>query len=182
MRLNSQKLKQAAQSAGVGVEELAAAVERTGLSGQQAEKAVRNWMAGRDHPRCKAADLARMAGVLGVQVKDIARFVSQVRYHRGSTRKARLVADMIRGKRFDQAEQILRFSPKRASENMQKCLAAAFAEAEEFEANDPSRLVVAEIHVEEGPQIKRFRPKDRGRAHPILKQTSHITIGLEERA
>lgn len=181
MRLRSDKLKQFAEEAGVGPEELAAAVERTGLSGRAASRAVDNWLAGRDHPRCKAKDIARLAEAVGVRVNDIARFVSEVRYHRGSTRKARLVADLIRGKHIDEAKNLLMFSPKRAAVNVHKCLDAAIADAQEFEV-DEVELFVAECHVGEGPQIKRFRPKDRGRAHPIIKQTSHITVGVEERS
>ncbi|MGP1272991.1 MAG: 50S ribosomal protein L22 [Phycisphaerales bacterium] len=121
-----------------------------------------------------------MAAALGVPVKEIARFTSEVRHHRGSPLKARLVADQIRGKRVSEALEMLTFSTKRAATNIQKALTAAYAEAEQAEVDD-SRLFVVESRVDEGPHIKRFRPKDRGRAHPILKRTSHITISIEER-
>jgi len=181
VRLRSDRLRALAEQAGVDRDALAAAVDRTGLSGESARRAVDNWLAGRDHPRCKAKDIARLAEAVGARVTDISRFVSEVRYHRGSTQKARLVADLIRGKHIDEAKNLLLFSPKRAAVNVHKCLDAAIADAQEFEADEVS-LYVAECRIDEGPPIKRFRPKDRGRAHPILKQTSHITVGVQERS
>ncbi len=181
MRVRGDILKKTAQEQGVGVEELARAVERTGLSGGRALTAVANWMRGSDHPRCKCSDIKRLAEALGVEPRSIARFTSEVRNHRGSTQKARLVVDLIRGKSFKDANELLQFSPKRAATNVRKCLNAAFDEALQADA-DEDRLVVVESRVNEGAQIKRFRPKDRGRAHAIIKQTSHITVGLEERA
>lgn len=181
MKVQSDNLKSAASEKGVSVEQLASSVERVGLKGEEAVKAVRNWMSGRDHPRCKAPDIRAMASALGVQVKEIARFTSSVDHHRGSPRKARLVADMIRGKQVAEAMEMLTFSTKRAATNVRKALAAAYAEAEQNNVDD-SRLVVSESRVDEGAHIKRFRPKDRGRAHPILKRTSHITVTIEERS
>ena len=180
MKIHSNNLKSIAADQGVAVDQLAAAVERVGLKGDDAAKAVRNWMAGRDHPRCKPADMRMLAQTLGVPVKDIARFTSEVRFHRGSPLKARLVADMIRGKQVAEALEMLTFSTKRAATNIQKALAAAYAEAEQNDVDD-SRLYITESRVDEGPPIKRFQPKDRGRAHPILKRTSHITVTIEER-
>jgi len=181
MKVQSTKLKALIASSDLSVEQLGAAVERGGLKGDDAAKAVRNWAAGRDHPRCKSADLRALAGAFGVPVKDISKFTSEVRFHRGSPLKARLVADMIRGKTVSEAMEMLTFSTKRAATNMQKALAAAYAEAEMNDVDD-SKLYVAESRVDEGPPIKRFRPKDRGRAHPILKRTSHLTVTIEERS
>jgi large subunit ribosomal protein L22 len=181
VKLRGDKLKSMAAREGVSVEQLAEAVTRTGLDGERALSAVRNWMAGRDHPRCKAQDIAKLAAAVGAQPKDIARFVSQVRYSRGSPRKAKLVADLIKGKSCIDAENLLRFSTKRAAVNIRKALEAARADAQIADA-DVELLVVAESRVDGGPVIKRFQPKDRGRAHRILKPMSHITIGVEERA
>lgn len=170
----------------MSVDDLAAAVERTGLARHEdpkrdaAKKAVRNWLAGRNHPRCKPQDVRRLASAVGAEPRDIARFVSEVRFHRGSTQKARLVADLVRDRSVEEALNQLTFTHKRAGVNIKKALDAAIAAAEEADA-DVTSLVVAESRVDEGPHIKRFRPKDRGRAHPILKRTSHITIGVEER-
>lgn len=180
MRIRSEELKYRAQAAGLTAEALAEAVARTGLDGERAVKAVRNWMVGRDHPRCKASDIRRLAQALNCQVSDLARFESSVQYHRGSTQKARLVVDMIRGKSLDAADQILKFTHKRAAVNVRKALQAAASDADQAGA-DLNALVVADVRVDEGTVIKRFKAKDRGRAHSIHKQTSHITIGVEER-
>lgn len=181
MKVQSDKLKALAQEREMSAEQLGASIERAGLRGENAAKAVRNWMAGRDHPRCKAQDIRGLASALGCEVKDIAKFTSEVRFHRGSPLKARLVADMIRGKQVAEAMEMLTFSTKRAATNIQKALAAAYAEAEMSDVDD-AKLYVSESRVDEGPHIKRFRPKDRGRAHPILKRTSHITVTIEERS
>ncbi|MEY3021559.1 MAG: ribosomal protein [Planctomycetota bacterium] len=102
------------------------------------------------------------------------------RFARIAPRKARLVADMIRGKRIEEALTALDFSKKRGSVFISTVLKSAIANAEEKNA-DPTRLVVSESRVDEGPTLDRFQPKDRGRAHPIKKRTSHIHIAVEER-
>jgi large subunit ribosomal protein L22 len=180
VKLRHEQLKKRLGAAGLGVEQLAEAVERPGLSGARALAAARNWVRGSDHPRCEKQDLEKIASFLGCELGDVTRFTSQVRHHRGSPRKAQLVAAMIRGKSFLDADNMLRFSNKRAAVNIRKALDAARSDAE-MAGLDPSTLVVAESRVDEGPHIKRFRPKDRGRAHQILKRTSHITVSVEER-
>ena len=181
MKLRADTLKQLAQKAGVSTEQLAQAIERTGLKGPAAVSAVNNWLDGNDHPRCKAVDLRKLAAAVGAQPKDIARFVSQVRTHRGSPRKAKLLVDLVRGKSVDDALNLLTFTTKRAAVNVKKALNAAIADAELAEA-DVTSLFVAESRVDDGGMMKRFQPKDRGRAHPIEKRFSHITIGVQERA
>src|SRR5262245_7896971 len=94
------------------------------------------------------------------------------RYARLSARKARLVIDLIRNLHVNQAQDVLRFTRKRAAPLISKVLASAIANANEQEA-DVRSLWVAEARVDEGPFFRRFRPKDRGRAHEILKRTSH---------
>jgi large subunit ribosomal protein L22 len=88
--------------------------------------------------------------------------------------------DLIRGKGFDEARNLLKFTTKRAAVDVHKALMAAYADAEHAEA-DTDNLVVVESRVDQGPVIKRFQPKDRGRAHPIMKRMAHITVGVEER-
>ena len=107
-------------------------------------------------------------------------FQASHRFARIAPRKARLVADMIRGKRVDEALTALDFSKKRGSAFIAVVLKSAIANAEEGNAN-PADLVVTRTWVDEGPTIKRFQPKDRGRAHPIRKRTSHIHVAVEER-
>lgn len=102
------------------------------------------------------------------------------RFARIAPRKARLVADMIRGMPVDKAVTALNFSKKRAAWYFKSVLKSAIANAEEGEA-DIAALVISESRVDEGPSLKRFRPKDRGRAHPILKRTSHLHIAVDEK-
>ncbi len=181
MRLDSARLKTKTDELGVTPEQLADAIERPGLKGAKALSAIRNWMAGRDHPRAKKTDIDRISEALGVAPKDICRFTCEVRNHRGSPRKAKLVADMVRGRHSDEALNMLQFSPKRAATNVRKALDAAIAEAE-VNGADTTRCYITECRIDNGQHIKRFQPKDRGRAHPILKRTSHITLSVQERA
>jgi len=102
------------------------------------------------------------------------------RFARISPQKARLVADMIRGRDYDDALALLQFSKKRAAVFIQRVLESAQANADQAEA-DVRSLFVSEVFVNEGPTIKRFQPKDRGRAHPILKRTCHISVAVDER-
>ncbi len=175
------KLKSKTAERGVTEMQLAQAVERTGLQGDKALGAVRNWMAGRPHPTPKLADVTKLAGVLRCAPKDIVRFTSQVRNHRGSPRKAKLLVDLVRGRHVDEALNLLAFAPQRAAVNVRKCLSAAIADAEQNDA-DVTSLFVTESTIDDGPRMKRFQPKDRGRAHAIIKRFAHITIGVEERA
>ena len=184
MRIHSKNLKTLAEQAGISVVQLAESLPADSGRRKQKELAqakVRNWMAGRDHPRAKAKDIEAMAGVLGCSPSQIARYTSVFRFSRSSPRKAGLVAELIRGRSVTEAQALLAFSPKRASVMVGKALEAALAEAQSYDAS-PDHLVVAESRVDKGVIIKRFQPKDRGRAHRIEKITSHITIGLEERA
>lgn len=96
-----------------------------------------------------------------------------------SPKKARLVVDMIRGKRIDEADAILSLSKQRAAVFVRAALKAAIANADQAEAS-VRNLIVTDARVDDGPRMKRWQPKDRGRAHPIIKRTSHITIGVDE--
>ncbi len=180
MKLRSNELTKRAGEVGVSAEQLAAAVTRDGRSDKAAASAVKNWMAGRDHPRCRKTDIEALATAVGCLPKDISKFTSEVRNHRGSQKKAKLVVDMIRGKNLEEATQMLAFSTKRASVNIGKALMAASSDAEQLGA-EMSELYVCEATVDRATHIKRFRPKDRGRAHAILKRTSHITVSVQER-
>ena len=101
------------------------------------------------------------------------------RYARISPRKARLVTQLIADRPVSVALDLLKFTKKRASVLVDKVLRAAMADADEKEA-DVRKLYVHEARVDVGPTIKRFQPKDRGRAHPILKRTSHIVVSVAE--
>ena len=102
------------------------------------------------------------------------------RYARISPRKARLVADMIRGMDVEKALVALAFTKVRAAWYFKAVLKSAIANAEEQDV-DVTTLYVSESRVDQGPVTKRWRPKDRGRAHPIFKRTSHLFVTVKER-
>lgn len=104
-----------------------------------------------------------------------------LKYVRISPRKIKIVLDLIRNQDADKAMAILKFTPKAACEPLEKLLASAIANAENNHNMDTSKLYVAECFACPGPILKRIRPKDHGRAHRILKRTSHVTIVLKER-
>ncbi|MBL7218859.1 MAG: 50S ribosomal protein L22 [Phycisphaerae bacterium] len=100
------------------------------------------------------------------------------RFARISPRKVKLMTDLIRGRDVQEALNVLKFMPQRAAVMVSQVLTSAVANANEAEA-DVDKLYVETAKVDEGPTMKRFRPKDRGRAHPIMKRTSHITVVVE---
>ena len=114
-----------------------------------------------------------------VKAADTRIWTARHRFARISPRKVRLVADLIRERQVGEALDVLKFTRKRASVFMVNTLKSAMANADEDEA-DMGRLYVQEVRVDSGPIIKRWRPKDRGRAHPINKRTSHIVIKVRE--
>ena len=105
---------------------------------------------------------------------------AKLRFTRIAPRKARLVADLIRGKRSEEALNILTFTPKAAARIIIKLLKSAIANADQKKI-DVDRLYVKTIAVDQGPTMKRFMPRAMGRATSIRKRTSHITIVLDER-
>jgi large subunit ribosomal protein L22 len=110
---------------------------------------------------------------------------AQARFVRVTPQKARRVVDVVRGKRAEEAVSVLRFAPQAAAEPVRKVVESAIANArvkadQASEAFDESKLVVIEAFVDEGPTLKRFRPRAQGRASRILKRTSHITVIVGE--
>ncbi|HZI90930.1 MAG TPA: 50S ribosomal protein L22 [Thermoleophilaceae bacterium] len=103
---------------------------------------------------------------------------AQAKYVRSAPRKARLVMDHIRGKRLDDARAILSHTPRHAATDISKLLESAVANAENNFELDPEDLSISRCFVDEGPTIKRFRPRAQGRATRINKRTSHMTITL----
>ena len=93
-----------------------------------------------------------------------------------SAQKARLVADQVRGKAVEDALNILTFSPKKAAVVIKKALESAIANAEHNEGADIDTLKVKTIFIDEGPSMKRIKPRAKGRADRIVKRTSHITV------
>jgi large subunit ribosomal protein L22 len=109
------------------------------------------------------------------------RVSATARYLRGSTRKARLVTLAIRGKRVEEAAALLRFMPQHAARDVALVLKSATANAENNHNLSAEDLVIVDAHADEGPTIKRFRPRAQGRAFPIHKPMTHITIVVEDR-
>ena len=105
---------------------------------------------------------------------------AQARFVRVTPMKARRVVDLIRGLPASDAQAVLRFAPQDASDPVGKVLDSAIANATNNHNLDPASLVVAEAYVDEGPTMRRFRPRAQGRAYRIRKRTSHITVVLEE--
>ncbi|MBT5807386.1 MAG: 50S ribosomal protein L22 [Candidatus Nanopelagicales bacterium] len=101
---------------------------------------------------------------------------AQARYVRVTPMKARRVVDLIRGMKADDAQAMLRFAPQAASEPVGKTLASAVANAANNHGMDAKELTISEAFVDEGPTMKRIRPRAQGRAFRILKRSSHITV------
>src|ERR687883_864405 len=101
------------------------------------------------------------------------------RHVRVSPTKARRVINLVRGLPAKEALTVLQFAPQAASEPVYKVLASAIANAENNERLDPDSLLVSEAYVDEGPTLKRFRPRAQGRAYRIRKRPCHITIAVE---
>jgi large subunit ribosomal protein L22 len=106
---------------------------------------------------------------------------AKARYVRVTPRKARRVVDLIRGMPANEAQAALTFAPQSASDPVGKVLASAIANAGQIRPVDASALVVSRAWVDEGPTLKRFRPRAQGRGARILKRTSHITVIVSDR-
>jgi len=103
-----------------------------------------------------------------------------LRFARISARKVKIVADLIRGKKVDEALAIVKFTPKASSEMIEKLLKSAIANAENNHGMNRGNLIVSEIYANQGPTLKRIRPAAKGSAVRIRKRTSHITIKVRE--
>ena len=109
-----------------------------------------------------------------MEVRAVARFV------RLSPQKGRLVADQVRNLPVGKALELLQFSPRKAAGVIRKVLESAIANAEHNEGADIDELKVSQIMVDEGPAMKRWRPRAKGRAAPLIKTTSHITVSVSD--
>lgn len=110
-------------------------------------------------------------------------YIARHRYARITARKARFIADMIRGRSANEALQLLEFSPRRGAAFYLKVLRSAMANASQDEEVNLNRLVVAECRADDGPLLNnrmRWRPGPQGRAMPFSKRTSHLTVGVQE--
>ncbi len=109
-----------------------------------------------------------------MEVRAIAKYV------RVSPQKCRLVADQVRRLPVGRALELLQFSPRKAAAPIRKTLESAIANAEHNQGLDIDELRVDTITIDEGPVLKRWRPRAKGRATPVIKRTSHITVGVSD--
>lgn len=107
--------------------------------------------------------------------------IAKLKFARVSPQKARLVADQVRGVEVEKALHLLSFSNKKAATIVKKVLESAIANAEHNEGADIDDLKVSAISIDEGPSLKRIRPRAKGRANRILKRTSHINVTVSDR-
>jgi large subunit ribosomal protein L22 len=124
----------------------------------------------------KAAGAAAKAAVDETQVAR-----ASARYLRVSPRKARRIIDIVRGTKVTDALDVLRFDEHAASEDVYKVVLSAASNAEHNQRLDRDSLWISEAFVDEGPTLKRFRPRAQGRAYRIRKRTSHVTVVVESR-
>ena len=109
------------------------------------------------------------------------RVSATAKYLRGSTRKAGLITRAITGRKVEDAAALLRFMPQHAARDVALVLKSATANAENNHNLSAQDLVIVEAHAHEGPTIKRYRPRAQGRAFPIHKPMTHITVVVEDR-
>lgn len=110
-----------------------------------------------------------------MEAKAIAKFI------RLSPRKARMVVDLIRGKKLEEALAILRYTPNKATEAVTKVVKSAAANAEHNNEMDKDELIISQVYVDQGPTLKRFMPRAMGRADVMRRKTSHITVVVSDK-
>jgi large subunit ribosomal protein L22 len=180
--LSAKKLKDVCRKQQVSDSQLAEHLAHGGLNQVDALTAVRNWKKGLFRTKPTREDVERLASGLGVEVGEISEWTASYRYAPMSARKVRLVTGLISGRDVQDALDILTFTNKRAAVHVKKLLQSAIASADEQEA-DVDNLYISQARVDQaGRRIgtKAWHPKDRGRAHPIRKEASHIYITVAE--
>jgi len=180
--LSGKKLTQVCKERKISDGQLAEHLAHGGMSKDDALSAIRNWKKCLYSPMPSQEDIERLVSGLGVETSAISEWRVSYRYAPMSASKARLVTAMIAGREVQDALDLLTFTHKRAAPAVKKLLQSAVANADEQEA-DVDNLYVAEARVDQaGRRIgtKAWHPKDRGRAHPIRKEASHIHITVSE--
>ncbi len=180
--LSGKKLKELCKELGFNVEQLAGHLVHGGFEKESAISALKNWQKGLYKPAPKHEDVERLASAMGVEVSELSEWRVSYRYAPTSASKARLVTELIAGRPVQDALDVLKFTHKRAASMISKLLSSAIANADEQEA-DVENLYVCEARVDgAGRRIgtKTWIAKDRGRAHPIRKEASHICVTVAE--
>jgi large subunit ribosomal protein L22 len=176
--LSGSKLKELIKERKISVEQIAGQMVRGGLNKKEAASAIRNWQRGLYRPIPRTEDIRQLASALGVEPADVSRWECFLKYAPIAPRKARLVTALISGRGAQEALNVLKFANKRAATMVDKILRAAIADADEQQA-DVESLYVSEARADgAGVRIgtKRFIEKDRGRAHSLRKEASHIHV------
>lgn len=180
--LSGKKLSEICKERKISDGTLAEHLAHGGMDRVDALAAVRNWKKGLYSPMPGREDVERLATALGVEVSSISEWRVSYRYAPISASKVRLVMDLVNGRDVQDALDILTFTHNRSAPAIKKLIKSAVANADENEA-DVDNLYVMEARVDQaGRRIgtKAWFPKDRGRAHPIKKQASHIHITVAE--
>ena len=179
--LNSEKLKRYRQRANRSVSDLAETGIRASWDARETASAIRNWENGLLKPQPAMADIDSLAKSLGVERQDLLVWKATHKYAPIAPRKARLVADLIRGRYVQEALDVLDFANKRAAVMFKKVLESAIANADEQEA-DVARLFLSDVRVDEGgirQGTRRWRPKDRGRAVSWTRLACHLNVVVD---
>ena len=180
--LSGSRLKEICAQQNIGVEQLAGHLAHGGFDQDSAARALKNWQKGLYKPMPQVDDVERLADALGVEPVELSVWQASYRYAPMSARKVRFVTQLIAGRNVQDALDVLKFTRKRAAEMVAKLLKSAIANADEQEA-DVEKLYVYEARADgAGRRIgtKTWIPKDRGRAHPICKEASHIHVTVAE--
>jgi large subunit ribosomal protein L22 len=182
--LSSKKLNEICAERKMSSFDIARLISHGGFDVKTATRAINNWRKGLFKPKLKTktTTVETLAEKIGVDVAELSEWKASYRYAPSSPTKARLVADLIRGRSTQDALDVLKFEHRRAARMIEKVLATAIAAADDSAA-DVENLYVSESRVDgAGRRIgtKTWIAKDRGRAHPIKKQACHIHIAVAE--
>jgi len=180
--LSAVKLRKLCEQRGISVKQLAMQIARAGFDEERAVAAIENWKKGYFKPKPSKEDVNRLATALGVAENDISEWRSICRYAPSSPRKVHLVTQLIVGRPVQEAMDLLKFTHKRAASMVNAVLKTAVADASEQHANVENLYVSEACADDAGIRVgtKRFRAKDRGRAHRILQKASHIRVTVTE--
>jgi ribosomal protein L22 len=170
------KAKAAPKSGKKAAEKKATAKKAEGKAGKKAPAKKAAAKKETSKKTAKAKEPAKKAAPKAPAAPPVVR--ASARYVRIAPRKARLIADQVRGLHIEKARALLQFSPRGAAEDIHKLIDSAAANAENNHDLIGDEMKVSSITVDEGPTLKRFRPRAMGRATPIHKRTSHIAVAL----
>jgi len=180
--LSPQKLKDICQEKNTNPAALASHLATGGRNEREAARAIKNWQKGLFKPRPTHDDVSKLANALGVEDNNLKDWQASYKYAPLSASKARLVTQLIVGRRVQDAMDLLKFTSKRAAPMVGKLIKCALADADEQQAA-VDNLYVKEARVDDAGRrlgTKTWIAKDRGRAHPIKKSACHIHVVLTE--